>query len=98
MNTKGNGQGVAAQSLATMSFDELAKLLQDRAKTMMAASNYQNAVIFGVLARRFADAAREIDTYALNEAAIANMVLEGDSTATEWAEKKLKTLSQQAQT
>ena len=84
------------QNLATMGFDELADSLRDRAKTMMANKNVNGAVVFGTLARRFSDAAREIETYSLNEAAIASMIIANDGQAEEWANRKIETLTADA--
>ncbi len=81
------------KNIANMDYDELAKLLQERAKAMMKAKSVQSAVVFGTLGRRFADAAREIDTYAINEAAIANMIQTAPTEAAAWADKKMEALT-----
>jgi hypothetical protein len=93
MGEKSNGK----PSLATMSYDALAATLQERAKAMMAARNVNSAVVFGTLARRFTDAARELSTYSINEAAIAQMITENPDEAQNWAKEKLDSLATEAQ-
>jgi hypothetical protein len=97
MNEKSNGGGQRA-NLATMDYAQLALTLRQRAKAMMAAKNFNGAVVFGTLATRFQDCARDVDTLRLNEVAIASMIMEGGHVAcTEWAKEKLAAAEKAAQ-